>query len=592
MHFTIHRSALLSLILGLILIHCLIGGSRPVFSLPTFALIGIAGLLAFRSPILPEKKSPTACTIAASLLFSYLFVRGLFSPVPYLARADLFLLLSCLLVYFLAAGPLSSTTSRVSVIKILLCLGVIHAGVSAIQAAFGEDFMLFGIGRAPNDSRASGLFVSPNHLAGFLEIALAFGISFTLSSTEKPAMKVAFGYASLCCAIALLLSQSRGGFACAVFSLLIWCLLNVCTSYLKNPRQLKRAVLFSSIALASICAIGLYLITEHHELRDRLATSLSHDIRLANWQTALTQFSTSPIFGTGSGTHLYLGRLYRQPELQLDPVHAHSDYLELLAEYGVIGGLCFLAFLFTHAKNSLQSLRHLALTAPNPDHPQGNNLALLLGSLTAFAAIAAHSLVDFNLHIPANALAVAFFFGILAQPQPPNLTPQTTSTQNTKSRLLLLPFLSLALLLGSLLAYPGEFFSEQSRIRLREFDYPNSILYAQQSIRLDPWNPFTFTYLGEAYRVQAEEEESYDDRQSARQQANLAYQSGLRLFPQDTTLLLRRAQVLDRLRLFDQAEASFQLAIAADPRLSSIRQAHSAHQLLQSASQAQSNPPK
>ena len=523
MQLTIHRLALLSLILGLILIHCLIGGGRPVFSLPTFALIGIAGLLAFRRPMPPEKNIFTASTVAASLLFSYLFARALFSPVPYLARADLFLLLSCFVVYFLAAGPLSSTSNRVSVIKALLCLAVIHAVVSAIQAAFGEDFMLLGIGRAPNASRASGLFVSPNHLAGFLEIALAFAISFALSSTQKPAMKVAFGYASLCCAIALLLSQSRGGFACAVFSLFIWCLLNVYTSYLKNPRQLKRAVLFSSIALASICAIGLYLISEHHELRDRLATSLSHDIRLANWQAALTQFSTAPIFGTGSGTHLYLGRLYRQPELQLDPIHAHSDYLELLAEYGVIGGLCFLAFLFIHAKNGLQSLRQLALTPSNSDHPQGNNLALLLGSL---------------------------------------------------------------------LAYPGEFFSEQSRIRLREFDYPNSILYAHQSIRLDPWNPFTFIYLGEAHRVEAEDEESYDDRQSARQLANLAYQSGLRIFPQDTTLLLRRAQVLDRLRLFDQSEASFQLAIAADPLRAEIRQAYSAHQLLQSTSQAEANPPK
>ena len=589
MHLTIHRLALLTLILGLVLIHCLIGGGRPVFSLPTFALIGIAGLLAFRCPMPPEKKSPTACMVVTSLLFSYLFARGLFSPVPYLARADLFLLLSCLLVYFLTAGPLSSTNNRVSVIQALLCLGVIHAVVSAIQAAFGEDFMLLGIGRAPNASRASGLFVSPNHLAGFLEIALAFGISFAFSSTQKPAMKVAFGYATFCCAIALLLSQSRGGFACAVFSLFIWCLLTVYTSYLKNPHQLKRAVLFSAIALATIFAIGLYLITEHHELRDRLATTLSHDIRLANWQAALTQFSTAPIFGTGSGTHLYLGRLYRQPELQLDPIHAHSDYLELLAEYGVIGGLCFLAFLVTHAKNSLQSLRRLALITSTPD--QGNNLAILLGSLTAFAALAAHSLVDFNLHIPANALAVAFFFGILARPEPPDTTLANTPSQNQKSRPLLLS-LSAALLLGSLLAYPGEFFSEQSRIRLREFDYPNSILYAQQSIRLDPWNPFTFTYLGEAYRVQAEDEESYDDRQSARQQANLAYQSGLRLFPQDTSLLLRRAQVLDRLRLFDQAEAAFQLAIAADPRLSSIRQAYDAHRLLQAASQAEPNPPE
>ncbi|MEI9897768.1 MAG: O-antigen ligase family protein [Chthoniobacter sp.] len=50
----------------------------------------------------------------------------------------------------------------------------------------------------------------------------------------------------------------------------------------------------------------------------------------------LKQFRLQPIVGTGSGTYLYYGRQFRSPEIHTDPVHAHNDYFELLAEYGLL----------------------------------------------------------------------------------------------------------------------------------------------------------------------------------------------------------------------------------------------------------------
>jgi O-antigen ligase len=78
--------------------------------------------------------------------------------------------------------------------------------------------------------------------------------------------------------------------------------------------------------------------------------------------------------------------------------HAHNDYLEMLAETGLIGALCSLAFivlLFRSALANLQSDQSRFL------------LAVRAGALVACSGLLLHSLVDFNLHIPSNALLFA-----------------------------------------------------------------------------------------------------------------------------------------------------------------------------------------
>src|SRR5713101_3772514 len=75
--------------------------------------------------------------------------------------------------------------------------------------------------------------------------------------------------------------------------------------------------------------------------------------------------------------------------------HAHNDYLELLADTGVMGGLIGLSFIGLLSWWGLASLQFA-----------GRSLARVIigGSLTACSGLLLHSLVDFNLHIPSNCL--------------------------------------------------------------------------------------------------------------------------------------------------------------------------------------------
>jgi tetratricopeptide (TPR) repeat protein len=142
------------------------------------------------------------------------------------------------------------------------------------------------------------------------------------------------------------------------------------------------------------------------------------------------------------------------------------------------------------------------------------------------------------------------------------------------------------LVLLSVVAWPGEFFTEKARVHVRnalvalELDEPDlamqeyagAVASAQRARRLDPWNPFAAFYLGEASRLWVFQEiDSFARRQELREQANQAYLAGLQIFPQDENLLIRRGQVLGELKRYDEAEASFQAAMAADPQLQELK---------------------
>jgi O-antigen ligase len=132
-------------------------------------------------------------------------------------------------------------------------------------------------------------------------------------------------------------------------------------------------------------------------------------------------FLDHPIVGTGLGT---LQIVYPPYETLYDGKivnHTHNDYLEALAETGLIGGLCcawFLGVLLLEAsKRSLQLNNSFAG-------------ALQLSGLVACSGLLMHSLVDFNLHIPSNAL----LFFLMAHLATVEIQQTTTPSSSSGSR--------------------------------------------------------------------------------------------------------------------------------------------------------------
>src|SRR5688500_5762107 len=110
--------------LALVLIELMAGGTRLVFSLPCYALLAGAAILAvFRKP--DPRYHPAADAILVTLiLFGYILWRATVSPIEYLWWTDFLMVLGCLAVYFLTAFHLTSLRERRIIIGALLVLSV------------------------------------------------------------------------------------------------------------------------------------------------------------------------------------------------------------------------------------------------------------------------------------------------------------------------------------------------------------------------------------------------------------------------------------------------------------------------------------
>lgn len=142
-------------------------------------------------------------------------------------------------------------------------------------------------------------------------------------------------------------------------------------------------------------------------MRERLASRFREDalsIRGEIWGATLRMIADHPVFGVGLGAFATMYPRYDPSNGLRRTAEAHNDYLQLVAETGVVGGLlggAFLLFVMGVVRRAFSwagtSSRAEAATA----------LGASVGILTSLI----HSAVDFGLQITANALT---FLGLLA----------------------------------------------------------------------------------------------------------------------------------------------------------------------------------
>jgi hypothetical protein len=275
---------------------------------------------------------------------------------------------------------------------------------------------------------------------------------------------------------------------------------------------------------------------------------------------------------------LIYGRFFRRPILQYDPEHAHSDYLELLAEYGLIGAVGMAVFIFAHIRSSLAAIQAVIKTSiDDPFRPfRDNRLAFQVGALCAFAAYLAHSVTDFNLHIPGNALMFAFFFGIAANPVAENPSA-TAPSPGLRFFQFALPALGVWIIVSGLAKFPGDYFTEKCRVAVRQRRYEEAIALGQRALQSETRNPFLYFHLGEANRALGLSMPLRTFNQPHFERAADRYRQALALFPQDETFWVRLGQSLDHLGQYRPAEAAYRQALELDPELSIIYNYYAAH---------------
>ena len=366
--------------------------------------------------VVPPELLPL-CAFALVGIFQWVFH---FTASRYYTRVELQLLITYLIVVFLMSQAYSRKEHWRGFIWFLMTLGFFVSIFGILQhLTFNGKLYWFRVMRF--GGLPFGPYVNRNHFAGFAELAIPVAlVPLVLGKVRRERLFLVSLFA-LVPIVALLLSASRGGIVSFAVQMVILFLL------LLVRRVHSRYAIVGGVVV--VCAVMAVSWIGVHQVLERFSGIQSLEVsagkRAAMRRGTLRLFLDHPVLGTGLGTFQMVYPPYDSEYDGKIVNHAHNDYLEALSETGVIGGLCCAWFLGVLLLNALKGMAQL-------DRSFGS--ALNLSGLVACSGILVHSLVDFNLHIPANAL-LFFISAHLAAVRLPPTVPGVEESQSQRRRI-------------------------------------------------------------------------------------------------------------------------------------------------------------
>lgn len=336
------------------------------------------------------------------------------SADPYRTREFVIQLLAFALYGWLLIGH-ANTRRRVRyLIDVVVAVGIISAlygilrQVSQHAPGFGLPYLLPGHGYAQ--------FVNPNHFAFLMEMSLGLGLGVAVCRGVSGKRQAIYLMAAVPMWIALVLANSKGGILSILCQVLFLGLL--LSAYRRQPEadfvnsKGSRLRVVSSFAARSVLLLALLVgatmtvVLVGGDPLARRVDSLTNELersrddsfttRPSIWRTTWKLIKDHPVAGVGFGGYWIAITKYHAASGESTPQEAHNDYLELLASGGVIGlalGVWFVTTLVRVTRRKIQ-------------RAGSYNRAITLGALAGIVTVAIHSLVDFGLHIPINALVL------------------------------------------------------------------------------------------------------------------------------------------------------------------------------------------
>jgi O-antigen ligase len=267
---------------------------------------------------------------------------------------------------------------------------------------------------------AAGTYVNRDHFAGLLGMAFPLAAMGAVSAWRKgttrqnqpagPALRAsAMLTVAACLLMGVFLSLSRMGVVSTLAAAALTAFAALGSRRVGEVGRRRRWLWLVPVAIP-LC---LFVVLPTRELVLRFAdlTGQSGDLefRMQIWSDTSGVVAAYPWTGCGLGA--YEHGLYRfktvAPTNTVD--FAHNDYLQILAELGLPGMLLVAVLGGWILKRTLT----LVVTTRG-----GANWELAVGLLGAFLTFGLHSLAEFNLFIPANALALAWLAGVATSLEP------------------------------------------------------------------------------------------------------------------------------------------------------------------------------
>lgn len=359
------------------------------------------------------------------------------SMAQYQTVSHLLLLVTYLTAFFLTLVLCRDPHAKRRLVFAMVSLGVFEALYGLIQYLTGWQ-QIFTYVKKYYLEEATGTYINRNHFAGFLEMILPFAVVLALrwarllfqntSSRTATLRKIASRTELLSLAfwlflatllfVALVLSRSRMGTISALVSVVAILALDRTASMRARTRAAAAALFFLGV-LGLVVWIGSDPVMSRFETLGQ-EYNFNGQNRISIWRDTLGLIRHHPLLGTGLGSFSTVYPSVQTVFLHLFVDHAHCDYLEVASELGLPGAILVFGSIFWV----------LARTAGQYKKAQESfDKAVSLGCIGSIAAILVHSLADFNLYIPANALVFTVIVALAWSSAHPEQMPERVASK-------------------------------------------------------------------------------------------------------------------------------------------------------------------
>ena len=536
------------------------GAVRP----PDFLVIqgltlGVLLLWGARLWLAPRPKLlwPPVCWAVVAFTL-YAIGRYFTADIEYVARQELIRVLVYAGLFFAVLNTLNRQESMQIIVLTLVFLAMLIAGYAIYQFFSGSNKVWNFI--SPYGHRGSGTFISPNNCAGFLEMILPLALAWVLVSRARPTLKVFVGYAALVILCGIVVTVSRGGWISTGLTLV------ALFSVLLFHRTYR---LPSLVILVVLVGGGLVFLPRSHIFTARFKEitkneKLNSNMRFELWLPAVQMWRTNPWWGVGPGHYDYRFRAWRPVTEQRQPDHAHNDYIETLADWGVAGTALVAAAWALLGAGVVRTWKSVGGIQSDLGGRGGSSkFALVLGASLGLLAILFHSVVDFNLHIPANAILAVTLMAVLS-----SCTRFATDNYWFTARRATKISATVLLLAGiGYLGSQGIRRTQEQYWRAQAQEAPaisaERLAALEKALASEPMNAATAFELGEALRLQSWE--GNEDYAELAEQAMKRFARAMQLNPYDGYNFLRTGMCLDWIGQHEKAEPFYDRAVELDP---------------------------
>jgi hypothetical protein len=284
-----------------------------------------------------------------------------------------------------------------------------------------------------------GPFVNHNHFAGYVEMIAPIPVALILRRAVRGELAILYGFAAAMMGLAVVMSLSRGG----VISLIAGLMFVVAFGFKpmsagerrvrsgggrageqenrEQPDFVPSLLVYRSsfsfnqatsrvgamIVMLLTIGAGVWWVGADPVIKRMEKTGLAQKTEEAGrrgetfyqsrgwiWRDTAAMIRDNWALGVGLGAFGTAYPIYNSQDGTILVEQAHNDYLQVVADAGIIGAVIALCFVFLVARDIVRASRHVSRSMSGT----------ALGAAGGMFALFVHSLFDFNFQIPSNAL--------------------------------------------------------------------------------------------------------------------------------------------------------------------------------------------